>query len=58
MTKPVELIDEDLDAVAGGDFNVADVDQYINQFQVAIDNGRVDQDQDASNSALVVQINS
>jgi len=35
IREPVQLIDEDLDAVAGGDvqFNIADVDQYIRQFQ-------------------------
>ena len=36
--EPAELIDEDLDAVAGGrisiDLNIADVDQYIKQVQI------------------------
>ena len=39
IREPVELIDEDLDSVAGGrgihvDVNLADVDQYIKQVQV------------------------
>ena len=36
IREPVQLIDEDLDAVAGGynvQFNIADVDQFISQFQ-------------------------
>ena len=38
MHEPVELIDDDLDIVAGGngvdlDINIADVDQTIRQFQ-------------------------
>ena len=36
MHEPVELIDDDLDIVAGGnsvDINIADVDQIIKQFQ-------------------------
>ena len=36
MHEPVELIDDDLDIVAGGisvDLNIADVDQTIRQFQ-------------------------
>ena len=39
MHEPVELIDDDLDIVAGGtggfdvDVNIADVDQRITQFQ-------------------------
>jgi len=33
FSKPVELIDQDLDEVAGGDFNIADIDvrQFISQ---------------------------
>ena len=58
IRKPVELIDEDLDAVAGGDFNYADIDQSITQVQVAIDNFYVDQDQSAANLAVVSQSNS
>ena len=42
IREPIELIDEDLDAVAGGrgisgihvDVNLADVDQFIKQVQV------------------------
>lgn len=39
MHEPVELIDDDLDIVAGGngvdlDINIADVDQTIRQVQV------------------------
>ena len=37
MHEPVELIDDDLDIVAGGisvDVNIADVDQRIRQVQV------------------------
>jgi hypothetical protein len=38
MHEPIELIDDDLDIVAGGnisvDLNIADVDQYIKQVQV------------------------
>ena len=38
MHEPVELIDDDLDIVAGGnisvDVNIADIDQYIKQVQV------------------------
>jgi hypothetical protein len=40
ICEPVELIDEDLDVVAGGirgihvDVNLADVDQFIKQVQV------------------------
>jgi hypothetical protein len=40
--EPVELIDDDLDFVAGGviigsDVNIADVDQYIKQVQIDSD---------------------
>ena len=38
MHEPVELIDDDLDIVAGGnisvDLNIADIDQRIRQVQV------------------------
>ena len=41
MHEPVELIDDDLDIVAGGtggsfDINIADVDQYIRQVQIVL----------------------
>jgi hypothetical protein len=39
MHEPVELIDDDLDIVAGGliinsEVNIADIDQYIKQVQI------------------------
>ena len=56
IRQPVQLIDEDLDAVAGGgdiDVNIADVDQYIAQLQV----GGVYNDQAAANVSSVTQVN-
>jgi hypothetical protein len=53
--EPVELIDEDLDAVAGGrisiDLNIADIDQYIKQVQI----GGRDNSQSAANVSSVSQ---
>ena len=57
IRKPVELIDEDLDAVAGGDFNIADVDQSISQLQLIISGVFNDQDQAAANVSSVSQRN-
>ena len=56
IRKPVELIDEDLDIVAGGliinsDVNIADVDQYIRQVQI----GGFGNDQAAANISAVYQ---
>ena len=60
IRKPVELIDEDLDAEAGGDFNIADVDvkQYITQAQAIVYGFYNDQDQSAANVSSVSQSNS
>jgi hypothetical protein len=53
--EPAELIDEDLDAVAGRrisiDLNIADVDQYIKQVQI----GGYYNDQTAANVSSVSQ---
>ena len=54
--EPVELIDDDLDVVAGGliigsDVNIADVDQFIRQVQI----GGRDNDQTAVNISSVSQ---
>jgi endonuclease V-like protein UPF0215 family len=57
IREPVQLIDEDLDAVAGGDFNIADIDQLIRQTQVAVRSVFVYQDQTAANVASVTQVN-
>ena len=57
IRKPVELIDEDLDAVAGGDFNIADVDQSITQVQAIVYGVFNDQDQSAANVSAVWQSN-
>jgi endonuclease V-like protein UPF0215 family len=57
IREPVQLIDEDLDAVAGGDFNIADIDQLIRQTQVAVRSVFVDQDQSAANVASITQEN-
>jgi hypothetical protein len=55
IRQPVQLIDEDLDAVAGGfEFNIADIDQEIEQFQFGF---KSDQDQTAANVASVSQSN-
>ena len=56
MHEPVELIDDDLDIVAGGtgvdlDLNIADVDQYIRQVQI----GGFYNDQTAANVSSVSQ---
>jgi hypothetical protein len=56
MHEPVELIDDDLDIVAGGviinsDVNIADIDQYIKQVQIG---GRYN-DQTAANVSSVSQ---
>jgi len=58
LSKPVELIDQDLDAVAGGnDVIIAsvDIDQSIDQDQFAFLNfhSDVDQSQTALNAASV-----
>jgi hypothetical protein len=58
MHEPVELIDDDLDIVAGGtgvdlDINIADVDQYIRQVQI----GGVLNSQAAANVSDVDQQN-
>ena len=55
IREPVELIDEDLDVVAGGlivirDVNIADIDQSISQRAFGIANS-----QTAANVAEVVQ---
>jgi hypothetical protein len=56
MQDIIQLIDEDLDNVAGGDFNISDIDihQSIRQFQ-DIDAWRsdVDASQSAANLAQV-----
>jgi hypothetical protein len=57
IREPVQLIDEDLDAVAGGDFNISDIDQLIRQTQVAVRSVFVYQDQTAANVASVTQVN-
>jgi hypothetical protein len=56
MHEPVELIDDDLDIVAGGliinsDVNIADIDQYIKQVQI----GGYYNDQTAANVSSVSQ---
>jgi len=56
IRQPVQLIDEDLDAVAGGgdiDVNIADVDQFIKQVQIF----GFDNDQAAANVSSVTQVN-
>ena len=56
VREPVELIDEDLDVVAGGlvviamDINIADIDQSIRQFARGVLNMQV-----AANAAVVAQ---
>ena len=57
IREPVELIDEDLDVVAGGlvvirDVNIADIDQSIRQTAIGALNTQV-----AVNVAEVVQVN-
>jgi hypothetical protein len=54
IRQPVQLIDEDLDAVAGGDFNIAEIEQQIDQFQLGF---KSDQDQSAANVAAISQSN-
>jgi len=62
LSKPVELIDQDLDAVAGGFFvnvNIADIDQFISQTQASANIASVaavDQDQSAANVASIEQL--
>ena len=63
LSRPVELIDQDLDAVAGGFFvlnvNIADIDQYISQVQASANVAgvaAVDQDQSAANVASIEQL--
>ena len=55
MHEPVELIDDDLDIVAGGnisvDLNIADIDQRIRQVQI----GGILNDQAAANVSSVSQ---
>ena len=58
LSKPVELIDQDLDAVAGGDdvnISFVDISQSIDQDQFAFLNfhSDVDQRQSATNFAAV-----
>ena len=56
IREPVELIDEDLDVVAGGlviiasEINAADIDQSIRQFARGVANSQV-----AANAAVVSQ---
>ena len=59
IRQPVQLIDEDLDVVAGGsisvslhDINIVDVDQIIRQVQV----GGIRTDQSAVNVSSVRQL--
>jgi hypothetical protein len=65
LSKPVELIDQDLDAVAGGfgfvdvNVNIADIDQFISQTQASANVASVaavDQDQSAANVASITQL--
>ena len=55
MHEPIELIDDDLDIVAGGnisvDLNIADIDQRIRQVQI----GGILNDQAAANVSSVSQ---
>lgn len=57
MREPVELIDDDLDLVAGGtggDNISVDLDQTIKQVQINYYGDYVDQDQSATQTAAVV----
>jgi hypothetical protein len=57
LSKPVELIDQDLDEVAGGDFNIAEIEQELTQIQVAVRSDQVDQTQAAAQVATISQSN-
>jgi len=56
LSKPVELIDQDLDEVAGGnDVNIAEIEQELTQIQVAVRNDDVSQTQAAAQVATISQ---